>query len=34
MMMKENGKAAAGSDAQKEEGVKQAEEVSREAKPY
>jgi catalase len=34
LMMKENGKAAAGSDGQKEEGVKQAEEVSREAKPY
>jgi catalase len=34
MMMKENGKAPAGSDAQKEEGVRQAEEVSREAKPY
>ncbi|HSU49747.1 MAG TPA: catalase [Segetibacter sp.] len=33
-MMNENGKAAAGTSAQKEEAVKQAEEISTEAKPY
>ncbi|WP_018615021.1 catalase [Segetibacter koreensis] len=33
-MMKENGHAAAGSNAQKEEAVKQAEEISTEARPY
>ncbi|MEJ7684902.1 MAG: catalase [Segetibacter sp.] len=33
-MMKENGKAAAGSVAQKEEAVQQAEEMATEAKPY
>ncbi|MCW3109400.1 MAG: catalase, partial [Segetibacter sp.] len=34
MMLKENGKAAPGTVAQKEEAVQQAEELSTEAKPY